>query len=282
MKKNYSLIVFIFCFTFMGTAQNFVTVDASANLFGYANVFELDGETFAFGEGWGVPDLKTVVDQDQNTLTLQPNFNTWGDGTDPFWVDQDTGLGNKIFEGNTYVEDNTLVGSELTFVGNVTSVTIDPAYTVVAFIKVFNSDYSFLKTESTVITTTGSFSLLYDNIEDSDAVVQYGFYVSGVNANPDNEEALGSVQVTAGELGVNDINTINVSLYPNPTDNNINIKSDEQISEVLIYNTLGQTVKNIFPDAFNFSLDTSTLNEGVYFAVLSTEKGSKTIKFIKK
>ena len=124
--------------------------------------------------------------------------------------------------------------------------------------------------------------MFYDNIEDSDAVVQYGFYVSGVNANPDNEEALGSVQVTAGELGVNDINTINVSLYPNPTVNNINIKSDEQISEVLIYNTLGQTVKNIFPDAFNFSLDTSTLNEGVYFAVLSTEKGSKTIKFIKK
>jgi hypothetical protein len=77
--------------------------------------------------------------------------------------------------------------------------------------------------------------LLYDNIEDSDAVVQYGFYVSGVNANPGFEEALGSVQVTAGELGVNDINTINVSLYPNPTFNNINIKSDEQISEVLIY-----------------------------------------------
>ena len=44
---------------------------------------------------------QTVVDASANTLTLQPNFNTWGDGTDSFWVDQTTGLGNKIFEGNT-------------------------------------------------------------------------------------------------------------------------------------------------------------------------------------
>jgi hypothetical protein len=183
MNKNYLTIALVFCLTFVGMAQNTVTVDASAEQLGYANVFETEanGGGFAFGDAWGVPDLKTVLDPANNTITIQPNFNTYGDGTDTFWVDQATTNGNKMFEGNTYVEDNTLVGSELTFVGNVTSVTIDPAYTVVAFIKVFNSDYSFLKTESTVITTTGSFSVLYDNIEDSDAVVQYGFYVSGVD-----------------------------------------------------------------------------------------------------
>ena len=128
-------------------------------------------------------------------MTLQPNFNNYGDGTDPFWVDQTTGLGNKIFEGNTYVEDNTLVGSQLTFEGSVSSYTISPDYQVFAFIKVFNADFSFLKQENFEITTTGNFSVSYTNVEASDAVVQYGFQVIGLNANPANEAALGSVVV---------------------------------------------------------------------------------------
>ena len=99
MKKNYFTIALVFCLTSMGIAQNTVTVDANAELFGYANVFETNGD-FVFGESWGVPDLQTIVDPANNTLTLQPNYNTWADGTDPFWVNQTTVLGNKLFEGN--------------------------------------------------------------------------------------------------------------------------------------------------------------------------------------
>jgi hypothetical protein len=409
----------------MGIAQNTVTVDANAELFGYANVFETNGD-FVFGESWGVPDLQTIVDPANNTLTLQPNYNTWADGTDPFWVNQATVLGNKLFEGNTYVEDNTLVGSELTFEGLVTSNTLDGAgqllfnvnngplegghqavaanfggaftstaltgdavlvtdegadpdendacepitnageidgnvavlrrgacefgfkalaaqnagaiavivvnnqegapivmaggadgesvtipvlmvsdvvgeaiiaelangvnttmvlstYTTVAFIKVFNSDFSVLKQESVVLGGDGSsFSVTYDNVESDDAVVQYGFQVLGLNANPVNEAALGSVIVTSDEIAaVNDFNAINVSVYPNPTINKINIQSDEQITNVVVYNTLGQMVKSASPDATNFSMETANLDAGIYFAKLSTEKGSKTVKFIK-
>ena len=92
MKQFYFLILLTFGFAFQGIAQNTITVNASATQNGYANVFFTDGN-FAFGGPWGVPDLKTVVDAGANSLTLQPNFNTWGDGTDPFWVDQTTGLG---------------------------------------------------------------------------------------------------------------------------------------------------------------------------------------------
>ena len=425
MKKNYFTIALVFCLTSMGIAQNTVTVDANAELFGYANVFETNGD-FVFGESWGVPDLQTIVDPANNTLTLQPNYNTWADGTDPFWVNQATVLGNKLFEGNTYVEDNTLVGSELTFEGLVTSNTLDGAgqllfnvnngplegghqavaanfggaftstaltgdavlvtdegadpdendacepitnageidgnvavlrrgacefgfkalaaqnagaiavivvnnqegapivmaggadgesvtipvlmvsdvvgeaiiaelangvnttmvlstYTTVAFIKVFNSDFSVLKQESVVLGGDGSsFSVTYDNVESDDAVVQYGFQVLGLNANPVNEAPLGSVIVTSDEIAaVNDFNAINVSVYPNPTINKINIQSDEQITNVVVYNTLGQMVKSASPDATNFSMETANLDAGIYFAKLSTEKGSKTVKFIK-
>ena len=426
MNKNYLTIALVFCLTFVGFAQNTVTVDASAAQLGYANVFETEsnGGDFAFGESWGVPDLKTVLDPANNTITIQPNFNTYGDGTDTFWVDQATTNGNKMFEGNTYVEDNSLVGSELTFTGTVTTNTLagngqllfsvnngplegghqavaaafggaftstaltgdavlvtdegtDPDendacepitngpdlagkiaiirrgtcnftlkvlaaqnegaiavimvnnvegppivmggdeplitipalmvsdvvgeliigelangvnttmvlsdYTTTAFIKVFNSDYSVLKDEYVDLGPDGTdFSVTYDNVEDADAVVQYGFQVFGLNGNPVNEVALGSVVVTSDVLSINDVEIINASIYPNPTSNNINIQSEEQITNVVIYNTLGQTVRKVSPDATNFSVDTSNLDAGTYFAVLSTENASKTVKFIKK
>ncbi|RZP12514.1 MAG: hypothetical protein EVA38_06075, partial [Flavobacteriales bacterium] len=211
MKQFYFLILLTFGFASLGIAQNTVTVNASATQNGYANVFFTDGN-FAFGGPWGVPDLKTVVDPGANSLTLQPNFNTWGDGTDSFWVDQTTGLGNKIFEGNTYVEDNSLLGSQLDFEGSVSSYTISPDYQVYAFIKVFNSDFSFEKKEEVELTATGTFSVSYTNVEATDAVVQYGFRVVGLNANPANEAALGSVIV--GEIPSTTV-TVNASATQN-------------------------------------------------------------------
>jgi hypothetical protein len=128
MKQFYFLAAMGLGLTASVNAQNTVTVDASATQNGYANVFSTseDGGGFEFGSAWAVEDLKTVVDASANTLTLQPNFNTYNDNpTDVFWVDQSSGNGNKIFEGNTYAEDPSLVGSELTFEGNVTENTLE-------------------------------------------------------------------------------------------------------------------------------------------------------------
>jgi hypothetical protein len=428
MKKNYFTIALVFCLTSMGIAQNTVTVDASAEQLGYATVLNLDGST-AFGSAWGVPDLQTIVDPANNTMSLHPNFNTYADNpTDPYWVNQTSLLGAKLMVMETYVQSTELVGSPLTFEGTVQENTLqdngyvvfnvnngpllgqhqsvpagfggafttdgitedlvllidegsdpDPNdgcepvtnsgdlagkiavirrgacefglkalnaqnagavgvvmvnnvegppivmgggadgesvtipvlmvtdvtgaaivaelaagntvnstlfftdYLVYAFIKVFNSDFSVLKDVYSFIEEAGTeFSFTFDDIGDEDAFVQYGFGVVGINANPVDETALGSVVVTSDAIvGVNDFNAINVSVYPNPTINNINIQSDEQITNVVVYNTLGQMVMNAAPDATNFSMETANLDAGIYFAKLSTEKGSKTVKFIK-
>ena len=427
MKKNYFTIALVFCFAFMGIAQNTVTVDASADQLGYATVLNLDG-SFAFGQPWGVPELQTIVDPANNTMSLHPNFNTYGDNpTDPFWVNQTSLLGNKFMLMETYVQSTELVGSPLTFEGTVQENTLQdngyvvfnvnngpllgqhqsvpaafggafttdgvtedlvllldegsdpdpndgcepitnsgdlsgkialirrgtcefgfkalvaqnagaigvvvinnvegapiimaggdfgdqvtiPAlmisdvtgaaivaeleagntvnssmfltdYTAYAFIKVFNSDFSVLKDVYATLEEAGTdFSFTFDDIEGTDAFVQYGFGIAGINANPADEASLGSVVVTSNTLSVSDFNTINVSLFPNPTTNNISIQSDKQITDVAIYNTLGQTVKNAAPQATNFSVETSNLNTGVYFVTLKTDTASKTIKFIK-
>ena len=426
MKKNYFTIALVFSFAFMSNAQNTVTVDANAEQLGYATVLNFDGSV-AFGSTWGVPDLQTIVDPTNNTLSLYPNFNTYNDNpTDPYWVNQTSLLGNKFMVMETYVQSTELVGSPLTFEGTVQENTLqgngyvvfnvnngpligqhqslpanfggafttdgitedlvvlldegsdpDPSdgcepvtnaadlagkiavirrgvcefgfkalvaqnagaigvvvvnnvegppilmgggdfgdqvtipvlmvsdvtgaaiiaeleagntvnstmfltdYNSYAFIKVFNSDFSILKDVYAPLVAGTDFSFTFDDIDDTDAFVRYGFGIAGINANPADEATLGSVVVTTNSLAVSDFNAINVSLFPNPTSDNITIESDKHITDVLIYNTLGQTVKSASPQATNFSVETSYLNSGVYFVNLKTDTASKTLKFIK-
>ncbi|GAB5400809.1 MAG: hypothetical protein Aureis2KO_23940 [Aureisphaera sp.] len=286
MKQIYVTLVLLLAFSFSVQAQNTVEVDASATWVGFANVFDLpsDGGGYVFGESWGVPDLKTTIDVGAGTVTLQPNFNTYADNpTDPFWVNQTTGEGNKIFEGNTFVEDNTLVGSELTFNGYVQSNDLDSEYTAMAFIKVFNGDFSVLKIETAELTAGQNFSIVYTDVAPEDAVVQYGFYVSGVNANPDDEGALGSIVVTAPLLSVNDLNAVNVSVYPNPSARVWNISSANQnIQKVVVYDVLGKMVAQTTANSNEVAINNEALAPGIYMAQVATDAGKQSIQLIKK
>jgi hypothetical protein len=286
MKKIYILFSVLLSTAFMTNAQNTVIVDAGAEYLGYANVFETiaNGGAFVFGSGWGVADIKTVVDPTTGTITLQPNYNTYADNPgDPFWIDAATGLGNKIFEGNSFVENNTdLIGSELTFTGGILEYTLDPAYVTVAFIKVFNADFSFVKEVTTPLVEGQDFTVVYTNVEPEDTTIQYGFQVVGLNANPENEAALGSIVITDTVLGARDFDATTIIMYPNPVTSIWNVQSQEAITNVSVFNLLGQQVINETPDTLNFVADMSQLNAGIYLATIATQSGSKTLKLLKK
>jgi hypothetical protein len=68
-------------------------------------------------------------------------------------------------------------------------------------------------------------------------------------------------------------------IYPNPADNYLNIDTNENISEVNIYNVIG--VKVYSEQNFNGTIDLSEFNDGVYFIRINTEKGDITKRFIK-
>ena len=127
-----------------------------------------------------------------------------------------------------------------------------------------------------------NFSISYTNVEAEDTTVQYGFQVVGVNANPDNEDALGSIVVVDNVLSTNDFDAASISTYPNPVVSNWNVQAQDAITSIKMYNALGQQVLNVAPDARLFSQDLSSLAAGVYLTTISTEQGSKTIKVIKK
>ncbi len=196
------------------TAATVINFDPAATYIGYMNVFETpaNGGGFVFGSPWGVSDLKTVVEPTPVTgsVTLYPNFNTYDDNpTDPFWVDQTTGLGNKSMEANTYVDDPSLAQQELLWTGYVISNTIDPAYEAVAFIKVFNANFSVLKIETAPLVEGEFFEVSYTNVEPDDTFVQYGWYVRGLNASSANEAALGNVVIGTEAPGCGDFTYVN-------------------------------------------------------------------------
>ena len=80
----------------------------------------------------------------------------------------------------------------------------------------------------------------------------------------------------------NSDNVNNVSVYPNPTTNNISVaydlKNNTQQATLKIYNTLGTLVKTTTLENYttNKKIDVSSLDEGVYFYSISVD--GKTVK----
>lgn len=183
------------------------------------NVFNNNGGTqggFVFGSAWGLGDLKvTLLTSNAGTwvgdqLLLQPNFNTYANslsGSDAdraFWTNSSDGgvvpgpTGNKWMEANVFVETNPITVSSFTFAGVVDANTLDAAYSAQAFIKVLDpgSGFATVLYDTTTLPTSGSFVVTSDLSSLQGLILQTGFMVAGLNANPNQEGALGSVTVT--------------------------------------------------------------------------------------
>ena len=288
MKQFYFLLAGLMSIATMN-AQVDIELDANDPWAGFMNVFETDCTTFVFNTEWGVSDLQTIVDTKAGTVTLQPNYNTYenainsGDqGEIDFWTDG-MGGGNKCMEASTLVSDNSLLGQELTFSGFVESNTLDGSYQVFAFIKVFNADFSAVKTETAELVAGQNFEVVFTDLDGKfDANVQYGFTVIGTNANRDNEDALGSVVLSAPALSVDDVTAVEVTTFPNPAINSWNLRANETIQTVSIFNILGQQVMQVNPERTQATIDISSLQSGQYVARVTTSAGAQTVKLVKR
>jgi uncharacterized repeat protein (TIGR01451 family) len=72
-------------------------------------------------------------------------------------------------------------------------------------------------------------------------------------------------------------------IYPNPTNNILNIETKKtiEVTSINIYNTLGQVVL-VIPNAQQTkSVDVSSLKTGNYFLKINSDKGSSSVKFVK-
>ncbi len=168
--------------------------DSTAPWTGFMNVFELDGETYAFGSGWGIPDLSASFDDGVPSVTMSP---AEIDDPSDFWYVGGNGgpgsQGNKIMEANLFQETQTcLAGQTVTYSGFVHENSLDADYAASIFIRDFASDFSSFN-ETRVDATPGAFSISLDTIDDPARVVQWGFTVTGPNVWPGDADGLGSV-----------------------------------------------------------------------------------------
>lgn len=86
-----------------------------------------------------------------------------------------------------------------------------------------------------------------------------------------------SACVAFNSVSIKSLGTEAFSLFPNPTSNNLTIKSNELIEKVEVYNMLGALV--LSETKTNFSV--AELPEGIYILQIKTAKGTGTTRFIK-
>lgn len=264
-------ILYPLCFliSILSSAQNVVTpLSAPTNMWGaYMTWHGVGGN----GDNWGINDLKSTVAV--NLVRLQPNFSIWrNEYNNDYWFDANGNCNFYPLEASTFVTNNNLQGADLEFTGAVTNYTLDAAYTVEAFIKVFDASWNMIVAKLYVLEGEGNFTVTATKDELASGVnIQYGFVVSGPAANPADESTLGNV--TLGEaLSTEDIAiTPQFTLTPNPAKAMVALDTNLDVDGLTFYDVLGQTVLQL--ERVPASIDVSGLRSGLY--VVSIKAGSK-------
>ena len=72
-----------------------------------------------------------------------------------------------------------------------------------------------------------------------------------------------------------------LSAYPNPVNNVLNLNTTENITNVTVYDMLGKVVKNIDFNALTLAVNTSDLASGSYRVKVTMGDKSKMVKVLK-
>lgn len=82
-------------------------------------------------------------------------------------------------------------------------------------------------------------------------------------------------------LGVPDPAFNEFSFYPNPIKNELTLKADQKIQQVVIYNLLGKEVRKVTPKDMTSTLDLANLNTGTYLMKVTINGSEGVYQIIK-
>ena len=86
----------------------------------------------------------------------------------------------------------------------------------------------------------------------------------------------------AQSLSLNSSESFSVSSYPNPVNDTWNVSSLDEISQINIYNILGENITTVSPYMNTYSLDMSHFKSGIYLMKIVSSKGETiTLKVLK-
>lgn len=129
-----------------------------------------------------------------------------------------------------------------------------------------------LQNDGCLAGSQGSFT-----IEGTGTQTMYVGFKAGIWATETTIEfVVDNVSLTkVGSVGTNDVEATNVTLYPNPAAQVLNIASDMDFTTARILNIAGQEVRSF--SNFGSSLNVSDLNSGIYFIELTSVNSQKQV-----
>jgi len=302
MKKNYILSAL---FAFIMTGMNAQFTD---DIESYANGAPVDGDwwlEWVTGIGYGTSSDAQSVSGTQSMLVC-------GDGVDPV-----LDLGNKIF-GEWFLTFQMYVPSDKEAYMNIQGVTPIGSGEWVIGNWFFNQDLltpgegsidnsalglvtfnfphdQWFEVQINVDISAGislaTIEIKVDGTDvlpagtaftDSAGTVPTG--LGGVNIysiSANNEVYFDDYVFSDSSVGTQDFAATGFQAYPNPVNNVLNLQANEAISNVAIFNVLGQEVYRADINAMTSQVDMSQMASGAYFVKVNINGTEGTVKVIK-
>lgn len=129
----------------------------------------------------------------------------------------------------------------------------------------------------------------FENVYHSSPYIHTRQDVLGVSVNSIDQARqftqlnLGAVATLAGihGLSVHENEGAQITLYPNPAKNAVNILSEDGLQHIEVYNLLGQSVDAVTLNGSNkHTIDISNYVSGIYFVKIASEKGMVTKRLL--
>jgi Secretion system C-terminal sorting domain len=113
------------------------------------------------------------------------------------------------------------------------------------------------------------------------ALIQFNTLDLGSSLNS-KEIFLSNIYFYGGTLSTPDALAQQFKVFPNPTQNVWNIKSNNQIiGNVIVYDILGKEVYTVKPNNTEAIIESDGLSQGLYFAKIKTANGESNIRLVK-
>lgn len=125
----------------------------------------------------------------------------------------------------------------------------------------------------------------YTNVSRIFTPATSGVYYFGISVSANSSPwylNFDNFSLRTSQMSTGDFNTTEVSYFPNPVSDNLNVSASESIDSVEVYNLMGQKVAAVKGGNTTMSVDMSGLSAGVYVVKANAAKGSKSFRVIKK
>lgn len=86
---------------------------------------------------------------------------------------------------------------------------------------------------------------------------------------------------TSTTAGLDDLELVDFSYYPNPVKDKLLMKANENITNIVLYNSLGQEIRKIRPLQLEAELDLAFLTTGTYFVKVLVKDKIGSFKVVK-